>query len=286
MAGDATLLGSDVWRSVISVESKLSRLWLGQSVPVLQPVLQPVGNVISGAAIPTPRPNISRLDVQGFSQQDLTSCILTSSSLAQVTPILINFLRPTNVRLDQATSISKACARSQPRPQPCRHQQKRFVPTGPRLPRLIVHFPWYVANKHGLHQNKTTTETGAESPTTARPLEMDDDDVQDTSVIADDAVGAGAKPTTPPNTTASATPVTTAPGGETPAQDSSTEAAPPKPPRPVTEAQKNEMILKEAFPTVEDSVIKAVLRASGGKVEPAFNALLGELIPLNEPTVG
>lgn len=115
---------------------------------------------------------------------------------------------------------------------------------------------------------------------------MDDDDVQDTSVIADDAVGAGAKPTTPPNTTASATPVTTAPGGETAAQDSSTEAAPPKPPRPVTEAQKNEMILKEAFPTVEDSVIKAVLRASGGKVEPAFNALLGELIPLNEPTVG
>lgn len=35
------------------------------------------------------------------------------------------------------------------------------------------------------------------------------------------------------------------------------------------------MILKEAFPTVDSSVIKAVLRASGGQVEPAFNALLG-----------
>lgn len=115
---------------------------------------------------------------------------------------------------------------------------------------------------------------------------MDDDDVQDTSVIADDATVAGTKPTTPPNTTTSATPTTTAPGGEPTAENLSTEAAPPKPPRPVSEAQKNEMILKEAFPTVEDSVIKAVLRASGGKVEPAFNALLGELLPLNHQTAG
>ena len=54
----------------------------------------------------------------------------------------------------------------------------------------------------------------------------------------------------------------------------STETAPPKPPRPMTEAQKNELTLKEAFPSVDDSVIRAVLRASGGRVEPAFNALL------------
>lgn len=53
------------------------------------------------------------------------------------------------------------------------------------------------------------------------------------------------------------------------------EAPPPKPPRPMTEAQKNEMMLKEAFPSVDLGVIKAVLRASGGKVEPAFHALLG-----------
>lgn len=54
---------------------------------------------------------------------------------------------------------------------------------------------------------------------------------------------------------------------------------PPKPPRPMTEAQKNQIILKEAFPTVDDGVIKAVLSASGGRVEPAFNALLGACVP-------
>lgn len=59
----------------------------------------------------------------------------------------------------------------------------------------------------------------------------------------------------------------------------STEAPPPKPPRPLTEAQKNELTLKEAFPSVEAGVIKAVLRASGGQVEPAFHALLGLLTP-------
>jgi hypothetical protein len=121
----------------------------------------------------------------------------------------------------------------------------------------------YVANQHGLHQNKTTTESGAESPTTARPLEMDDDDVQETSIIADDP-----KATTTSNHATTGTSVTTAPDGEATAQDSSTEAAPPKPPRPLTESQKNE--------------IKAVLRASSGKVEPAFNALLGKLPPLCE----
>lgn len=55
----------------------------------------------------------------------------------------------------------------------------------------------------------------------------------------------------------------------------SDEAPPPKPPRPVTEQQKNEAILKEAFPSIELSVIKAVLIASGGRIDPAFNALLG-----------
>ena len=33
--------------------------------------------------------------------------------------------------------------------------------------------------------------------------------------------------------------------------------------------------MKEAFPSIDAAVVKAVLRASGGKVEPAFNALLG-----------
>lgn len=57
--------------------------------------------------------------------------------------------------------------------------------------------------------------------------------------------------------------------------NTSDEAPPPKPPRPVTEQQKNEAILKEAFPSIDLSVIKAVLAASGGRIDPAFNALLG-----------
>ncbi|KAK2594859.1 ubiquitin-binding protein cue5 [Conoideocrella luteorostrata] len=126
------------------------------------------------------------------------------------------------------------------------------------------------SNKHG-------AESGAESPTTARPLEMDDDDVQDTSIIADDGPGAKSNTTSNAagNTTVTTPPTTTAPSAEAmTAIDPSAEVAPQKPPRPVTEAQKNVMILKEAFPSVDDAVIRAVLRASGGKAEPAFNALL------------
>jgi hypothetical protein len=82
---------------------------------------------------------------------------------------------------------------------------------------------------------------------------MDDDDVQETGIMGDN----GTKPS--------------APAGADPA---TTEAPPPKPPRPVSEQQKNEQVLKEAFPTIDVAVIKAVLRASRGQVEPAFNALL------------
>ncbi|KAF4977710.1 hypothetical protein FZEAL_5804 [Fusarium zealandicum] len=103
--------------------------------------------------------------------------------------------------------------------------------------------------------NKATSESAPESPTTARPLDLDDDDVQESGVLGYDG-----------NTT-------TAPATAT-AQTPTNETGPPKPPRPLSEAQKNEMILKEAFPTVDQGVIKAVLRASNGQVEPAFNALL------------
>ncbi|KJZ77100.1 hypothetical protein HIM_03421 [Hirsutella minnesotensis 3608] len=111
-----------------------------------------------------------------------------------------------------------------------------------------------------------TTESGAESPTTARPLEMDDDDVQESGIVGEDGTTRIASGTTPPA--------------------ASTDAAPPKPPRPHNEAQTNVLILKEAFPSVEEAVIKAVLRASGGQVEPAFNALLEMTDPdavRNEP---
>jgi CUE domain-containing protein len=90
---------------------------------------------------------------------------------------------------------------------------------------------------------------------------MDDDDVQDTGVIGGDDA-------TNKNTTAAAPAAATA----------TDETAPAKPPRPLTEAQKNEAILKEAFPTVDAGVIRAVLKASAGRIDPAFNALLGECI--------
>ncbi|GAO19057.1 hypothetical protein UVI_02061710 [Ustilaginoidea virens] len=109
---------------------------------------------------------------------------------------------------------------------------------------------------------------------------MDDDDVQDISIIADDgaaAAAAAAKTSAVSNTSSTSTShaIASTPGTQLNAKNGSTNAVPPKPPRPLTETQKNEMILKEAFPSVDNAVIKAVLRASGGKVEPAFNALLG-----------
>lgn len=82
---------------------------------------------------------------------------------------------------------------------------------------------------------------------------MDDDDVQDAGALSSDA---------PASTSAHGTGM-------------AEEGAPPKPPRPVSEQQQNEITLKEAFPTIDAAVVKAVLIASGGKVEPAFNALLG-----------
>lgn len=78
---------------------------------------------------------------------------------------------------------------------------------------------------------------------------MDDDDVQESGVLSGDA------------TTAS-------PGA-------GVEHAPAKPPRPLNPQQEAENTLKEAFPSIDAAVVKAVLIASGGRVEPAFNALLG-----------
>jgi hypothetical protein len=88
---------------------------------------------------------------------------------------------------------------------------------------------------------------------------MDDDDVpQETGLLGE---GGTPKPASTPTTTA-------------PAPAAEDTPAPPKPPRPLTEQQKNEQTLKEAFPTVDLTVIKAVLTASRGQIEPAFHALL------------
>ncbi|KAK4157464.1 hypothetical protein C8A00DRAFT_40178 [Chaetomidium leptoderma] len=107
-----------------------------------------------------------------------------------------------------------------------------------------------------------TTPQAPESPTTARPLEMDDDDVQESGTL-----GAG-------EDTAAKSNVTTPPAANAAAAAASDEVPPPKPPRPVSEEQQSTQMLKEAFPAVDDAVIKAVLRASGGQLERAFHALL------------
>ncbi|KAE8379442.1 hypothetical protein BDV26DRAFT_291312 [Aspergillus bertholletiae] len=90
-----------------------------------------------------------------------------------------------------------------------------------------------------------------ESPTTARPLDFDDEP-QDSGITSVSAA------VTHQNTT---------------------EVAPQKPPRPLSPQQRAETTLKEAFPTIEVSVIKAVLVASNWDVERAFHALLGMTDP-------
>lgn len=110
-------------------------------------------------------------------------------------------------------------------------------------------------------QLKSPTRPGGESPTTVRPLDMsDDEDVQESNLHGD------------ATTTTSSTQVSKH------ATVEDDEGAPPKPPRPLSPQQQAENTLKEAFPSIEASVIKAVLVASGGNVEPAFNALLGKFI--------
>lgn len=84
-----------------------------------------------------------------------------------------------------------------------------------------------------------------ESPTTARPLDFDDEP-QETGILS--------TPSKP---------------------ETSAEAPPPKPPRPADPRKQAEETLKEAFPSIDASVVKAVLTASGYNVERAFHALLG-----------
>ncbi|MCJ1466446.1 ubiquitin-binding protein cue5 [Pseudocyphellaria aurata] len=102
-----------------------------------------------------------------------------------------------------------------------------------------------------------------ESPTTARELDFDDEP-QDTV----------ASPPKQPSTSRTEQAVF------------SEDVPPPKPPRPLSPNQQSENTLREAFPSIDASVVKAVLRASGGSVEPAFNALLGMSDPDSqvEPT--
>lgn len=91
-----------------------------------------------------------------------------------------------------------------------------------------------------------------ESPTTAKSLDFDDETAETISF-----------PLKSPLST------------EKPKPGAEEDFPPPKPPRPLAPEQQAENTLKEAFPSIDAAVVKAVLRASGGRVEPAFNALLG-----------
>ncbi|KAM0723225.1 hypothetical protein Q7P37_001425 [Cladosporium fusiforme] len=62
-------------------------------------------------------------------------------------------------------------------------------------------------------------------------------------------------------------------------QEQNEEIPPVKPPRPQNAQEQAENTLIEAFPSIDTKVVKAVLAASGGRVEPAFNALLGMTDP-------
>lgn len=93
----------------------------------------------------------------------------------------------------------------------------------------------------------TPNSPRAESPTTARPMDFDDEPQESGVIISSPAV----------------------------AQPAAAEAAPPKPPRPLSPKQQSENTLKEAFPSIEPGVVRAVLTASNWNVERAFNALLG-----------
>ncbi|KAL5113324.1 ubiquitin-binding protein cue5 [Pleosporales sp. CAS-2024a] len=108
---------------------------------------------------------------------------------------------------------------------------------------------------------KAAAEKPPESPTTARELDFDDDN---------DAPGSSAHETVAPPPP----PPSKSPKPAVRFTEEATDMPPPKPPRPMSPQQQAQNTLMEAFPDIDNNVIKAVLVASGGKVEPAFNALL------------
>ncbi|KAF2838784.1 hypothetical protein M501DRAFT_1052376 [Patellaria atrata CBS 101060] len=101
--------------------------------------------------------------------------------------------------------------------------------------------------------SKQNSTSGAESPTTARPLDFDDEPQESGTV-------ASPEPLISPNSK--------------PRVSFQDEAPPQKPPRPMNPQAQAEGTLIEAFPDIDAKIVKAVLLASGGQVEPAFNALL------------
>jgi hypothetical protein len=97
---------------------------------------------------------------------------------------------------------------------------------------------------------KTADDSVPESPTTAREPDFEDDN-QESAAPQPERVSS------PPK------------------QVSFQEERPPqKPPRPLSPKAHAEATLIEAFPSIDAKVVRAVLVASDGNIEPAFNALL------------
>ncbi|KAJ5909102.1 hypothetical protein N7495_001784 [Penicillium taxi] len=90
----------------------------------------------------------------------------------------------------------------------------------------------------------------AESPTTARPMDFDDEPQESGSA----STNAGPTATDSP-------------------------AIPPKPPRPASPREQSLSTLQEAFPSIDATVVRAILQASNWNVERAFHALLGMTDP-------
>ena len=107
----------------------------------------------------------------------------------------------------------------------------------------------------GVSSSKPATSSGAESPRTARDPDFDDDEVA--------GLEAPERHATPTQKRVSF-------------QDDVGPSPPPKLSRPMSPKAQAEATLIEAFPAIDTKVIKAVLVASNGKVEPAFNALLSK----------
>lgn len=103
-----------------------------------------------------------------------------------------------------------------------------------------------------------------ESATTREEMDFDDNE-QETGTVSPQG---HETPTKPPAKAPSPRPRVSF-------QEGHEEIPPAKPPRPLSPMQQAENTLIEAFPTIDTKVVKAVLVASNGKVEPAFNALLG-----------
>lgn len=115
-----------------------------------------------------------------------------------------------------------------------------------------------------------------ESATTREEMDFDNDDADDKQDKQDKEDKEEASPAAlkSPNTAVKSP--SPSPKPRVSFQDGPAEEIPPsKPPRPLSPQVQAENTLIEAFPTIDTKVVKAVLAASGGRIDPAFNALLG-----------